>query len=294
MEQYFYPVILQHSSEADFDDVTYFQELLHLIKEHLIAKDTESQKAVGETVLKNGASLRGGLGQFLSTPLKSDKDEIDRLIKENFENLLRQLGCTPSFNTTKTDVYRVIDQQNVPLHRQLVGVMRRLLKNGKIVLTDAGVNTGKGSGSIYCFTANAEGFSTINLLKEEVENCIALKPEVPFTLVNESILSVLHSVSGDPIKDTHVVVMNFTSTKEALDRIRTRMKVMTTQFGVKESKLLKRSFSTGFTTPYQLQFSVDIEKHALGSIIMSLVDDDAEIEDALTMQGSLIVLEKIA
>jgi hypothetical protein len=294
MEQYFYPVILQHtSSESDFDEKAYFRDLLLLLKEKLSVKDTEAKKTVSDIIQKNGASLRGGLAQFLSTPIKSDKDEIDLLIKENFENILKNLGFGPSFNSVKPEIFRVMEPHQVPLHRQLVGVIRRILKNGKISLTDAGVSSGKNSGTIYCFTAVVDGFTSLYSLKDAFENCLDVKPEITFTIVNESVLAVIHSVAVEQTAANHVVIMNFTSTNEGVERIQNKMSVMTTQFGIKEAKLLKRSFSTGFTTPYQLQFAFDINKHALGSIILSVVEDDQEMEDALTTQGSLIVLEKI-
>ncbi len=294
MEQFIYSILLQQQrAESANSDIEVFSDLRTSIKELLDIKEIESKKSISEFAQKNGASLRGGLAQFLSTPLKSDKEEIDRLIIDSFENLLKQAGNFQSLNDVHFGSYKILEPQQVPLHRQLVGVVKRILKNGKTVLNDSGVSLAKNSGDIFCSMFTVEQFSSLPIVKNVFEQVLEQKNEQNLSVVGQSISSVVFRSGNREHSEKNIVQMNFVADESEIARLQSNVAVLEHQFGIKHFQLTKRTFEMGRTVPYRFQFAVDIDKHALGSIIVALVSDDEALEDALTTEGSLIVLEKI-
>lgn len=295
MAQFVFLSLIQDTSqETSSDEGNIFPELVTLLHQRVQAMEAESSKTAADSIQKSGAGLRGNLSQFLSTPLKSDKDEIDRAIRDTFENMLSQMGYSRSFGSLRVGVYKIIDPQSVPLHRQLVGVIRRILKNGRTLLADAGVSTGKNAGQPYLLSFVVNDFMILPHVKSEFESTLAEKVGGKYSTVSESIGSVIHSLAPEVFKNKFAIVVDFDADDEVADRLQMRLKTIAEQFGVSQILLTKRSFAMGFSSLFQLTFSVDIDAHAIGSVIMALVDDDPELEDALTIHGSLLVLEKIA
>jgi len=44
---------------------------------------------------------------------------------------------------------------------------------------------------------------------------------------------------------------------------------------------------------YQIQVGMNIDKYPIGTVIMSLIGENEELEESITVHGSLIVLEKM-
>lgn len=296
MAQFIYSTIIQQIKNSDTipGETDLFTEINSSLHSSFVVKDTESKKNISDAIQKSGAGLRGNLSQFLSTPLKSDKDEIDKAIKDTFENMVYQMGYSLNYSTVVPTFYKIIDPQSVPLHRQLVGVIRRILKNGKTMLVDAGVTTGKNGGALYYGTFVADDLTLLPEVRSEFESILREKTDNSYIIIADSIASIVSSAPADTKRCKYMIVMNFTSDDNAASRLESRIGVIADQFGVKNSTMIKRSFTAGFSSLFQLQFAVDIDAHALGSVIMALVDDDPELEDIVTTSGSLLVLEKIA
>ncbi|MDD5464648.1 MAG: hypothetical protein PHP62_05870 [Candidatus Moranbacteria bacterium] len=295
MEQFIYSILLQQqSAESQISDSDIFSGLHSTIKQLLEEKDNEVKKNTSEFAQKNGANLLGGLSHFLSTPLKSDKEEIDRLIIESFENLLKQTGIYQTLNDIHFASYRILEPQQVPLHRQLVGVVKRILKNGKTWLSDSGVSTAKNSGDAFCSMIMVEQFSALPSVKNIFEQALQQKTEHNLSIFGQSISSVIFRSGNRDHTEKNIVQMNFVADENEVARLQSNVAVLEHQFGIKYYQLTKRTFEMGHKLPYRFQFAVDIEKHALGSIVVALVADDEALEDALTTEGSLIVLEKIS
>ncbi|MDD8016755.1 MAG: hypothetical protein PHP42_00125 [Bacteroidota bacterium] len=295
MDQFIYSILLQRSGkESEQTDSSFFAGLHAALGSELEREITESKKDAADTIQKSVANLRGGLAQFLSTPLKSDKDDIELLIRENLEHAASQLGKGKSLSTVRQSSFRVIEPQHVPLHRQLVGVVRRILKNGKTLLANAGVATGKNSGTLYYSSFMVDEFATVPLIKLKFDAFAEKNPDLEYAVINDSLSSTVFTIAYDNSATSHEVVMNFNAPDSIVEKLHTKRATLLEQFGVKNIRLAKRSFVMGFSSQFQLEFGVDVNKHPLGSIIMSLVGDDDDLEDALTTQGSLIVLEKIA
>ncbi len=295
MEKFIYSLLFQKmNAEDEKDETQFFMELHQALLYEFESETAAFNKTRAEAVQKAVSGLRGGLSTYLSTPLMSDKDDIERVIRENVENVVSQLGIEKSVTASRMFSYKILDTPQIPLNRQLVGVMRRLIKSGWTMLADAGVTTGKNSGNVYLMIFTLDEFATLPVLKAKIDSAMGKNPDVKFVIVNDCISNIVVVLEAESKKQGHTVLINFDGNDSLAERLNNKLATLLNQFGAKNVKLSQRTFHTGFGTAFQLQFGADLNKQPLGSIIMSLVEDDEELEDALTTQGSLIVLEKVA
>ena len=295
MEKYLYMLLYQNTNtgEEGNSEVQFFSGMHKSLMGEFEAEISALSKTQNDVVQKTISSLRGGLSTYLSTPLMSDKGEIERTLRDNIENAVKQLGVEKTVSASRLFSYRILDYPQIPLNRQLVGVMRRLIKNGKTMLVDGGVNPGKNSTAAYLTIFSVDEFATLPLLKSKIDefNLKGVSPQ--YVIVNDCISNIIVMLLSDSSSVGHTILINFDGQDYLSDKLNDKLPKLLDQFGAKNVRLSKRTFHAGFGTKFQLQFVVDLNKQALGSIIMALVGDDAELEDALTTQGSLIVLEKI-
>jgi len=295
MDKFVYSLLFQKlNSEEGIDEKDFFSELHKSLIDEFNSEIASFGKKQEETIQKAISGLRGGLSTYLSTPLVSDKDDIEQVLRDNVEMVVKQLSVEKSVAASQIFSYKVLDYSQIPLHRQLVGVMRRLIKNGKTMLVDAGISTGKNVGGAYLTLFTLDEFATLPMLRLKIDETASKNADSQFVIVNDCIANILVLLDENVKFHGHTVLMHFDGDDSMADRLNDKLAKLLDQFGAKNVKLLRRTFHTGFSTTFQLQFVVDLNKQALGSIIMSLIGDDEELEDALTTQGSLIVLEKIA
>ena len=166
MEKFIYSLLFQKMNpEDEKDELNFFSELHKSLLNEFESEISAFNKTRTEAVQKAVSGLRGGLSTYLSTPLMSYKNDIESVIRDNVENMVNQLGIEKNITASRLFSYKILDYPQIPLHRQLVGVMRRLIKNGKTMLADAGVATGKNSGNIYLTLFTLDEFATLPLLK---------------------------------------------------------------------------------------------------------------------------------
>lgn len=295
MEKFIYSTLFQQVSTGETnDDKDFFFELnKYLVKEfetHFALLNKKQREAVQKAI----SGLRGGLSTYLSTPLMSDKNEIEKVLRENVETVVKYFSVEKNITASQVSAYKVLDFPHIPLHRQLVGVMRRLIKNGKTMLANAGITFGKNSGNAFLTMFILDEIAALPIVRMKIDEAIEKNSESHYAIINDCIANVLVLLNEDSKYHGHTVLMNFDGDNSFVERLNDKLAKLLDQFGAKNIILSRRTFHTGFSAFFQLQFVVDLNKQALGSIIMSLVGDDEELEDALTTQGSLIVLEKIA
>lgn len=291
MKKFSYSVILQQIDGGTKTEGDLFEAYRLFIKNGIQSALSELDKTKSDMIQKNGTILRGGLTQFLSTPLKSDIDEIIRLIRDSIENTVHQLDAAPILSSVEHSLWKIVEPQDVPLHRQLVGVVKRLLKNGRTILAEAGCQFGKNSNELIISKFLFDGFATAQSLKQIIDNFTS---QQTLSAVNGTLSTTLTAIEEEEEKRKYLVQIDFDLPNDAVVyQLLERIPVLLDQFGIKDFVVTKKSLHGGFGNVYQIQFGLNIEKYPLGSVIMSLVGDSEELEDAMTVHGSLIVLEKI-
>jgi hypothetical protein len=291
MKKFSYSVILQQNGNQEKTEEDTFESYRSFVLSGVQTALSELEKTKSDTIQKNGTILRGGLGHFLSTPLKSDTDEIIRLIRDSIENTVQQLDAAPILSSVEHSLWRIIEPHRVPLHRQLVGVVKRLLKNGRTILVEAGCQFGKNSGETILSKFSFNGFATALSLKTIVDQYVS---QQTISVVSGTLSSTITAIEEGEQKENFIVQIDFDLPNDSvISQLLERIPVLLDQFGIKNFIVSKQSLHGGVGGEYQIQFSVNIDKNPLGTVIMSLVDDSQELEEAITVYGSLIVLEKI-
>lgn len=295
MTKYLFSILLQQTNgEVPAQYSVIFSDIQNSMKALCDSADVEIKRNYVEMIQKNGSSLRGGLSQFLSTPLKSDKDEIDRLITESLENFMHQSGWAYTISGIGQSTYCVVDPVQIPLHRQNIGNMKRLLKNGRSSLGDAGAVMAKNGGNIFFIFFEFSNFALLPNIQSIYQTALSNHQEHQFSIVNESIAAAMQTTGSDERIGKNIVINNFTADDVIVSRLVTRVSAVGNQFGITGIRLLRRLFDMGYGASFQLQLSFDIEKHAIGSVMTAIVNDDADLEKTLITNGSMIVLEKVA
>lgn len=291
MKKFSYVVILQNESSAAKSETDPIAAYSAHIPSSIRTVASEFQQIKSDAIQKNGSILRGGLGHFLSTPLKSDKEEIIRLIEDSIENTVQQLDAAPVLSSVSHTLWRVLEPQHVPLQRQMVGVMKRLLKNGRSMLITAGCSFGKNSGDVTVSLFEFDGFSTVQSLRTIVDK---LPKEILLQIVNGSFLGTVVSIGQDAPTDKNLVVIDFDDHNDSVPTLlNERFPVLLDQFGLQNITLSKQTLHSSVGGSWQLRIGMDVNKHPLGSVLVSMIGDSEDIEEAITNYGSITVLERI-
>ena len=291
MKKFSYSVILQQNGGQTKTEWDLFEAYRSFVINEIQTALIEFEKIKSDAIQKNGTILRGGLSHFLSTPFKSDKDEIILLIRDSIENTVQQLEASSILSSVEHSMWKIIEPQNVPLHRQLVGVVKRLLKNGRTTLVDAGCQFGKNSGETIISKFSFDGFATAQSLKTIIDQFTSHQP---LWVIGGTLANTITAIEVIEKQEKFIVQMDFDLPNDTvIVQLNERIPVLLDQFGIKNFVLSKHSLHGGVGGEYQIQFGMDIEKYPLGTVIMSLIGDNEELEDAVTVHGSLIVLEQM-
>lgn len=292
MKKFSYSVILQQNENQIKTESDVIDLYKTFVTTGIQTALTDLEKIKSDTIQKNGTILRGGLGHFLSTPLKSDTDEIIRLIRESIENTVQQLDAAAILTSVEHSLWKIVEPQNVTLHRQIVGVVKRLLKNGRTILIDAGCQFGKNTSDTVISTFQFNGFATAQSLKSIIDQFTL---QQSFTAINGTLFNTLMTIEDGDTEEKFTIQLDFDVPNETvISHLIDRIPSMLDQFGIKKFKLSKQSLHSGVGGEYQIQFRMDINKYPLGTVILSLIDKNEELEEAITVHGSLIVLEQIS
>jgi hypothetical protein len=291
MKKFSYLIVLQQFPPISNPAEKPLELYRNFIPETIQNVAAEFQRTKADVIQKNGTILRGGLSHFLSTPLKSDKDEIIQLIEDSIENTVQQLDAAPVLASVEHSLWRVMEPQEVPLQRQMVGVVKRLLKNGRTFLVDAGCTFGKNMGDIAVSLFSFDGFSTVQSLKLIVDR---FPREKQFALINGSFNAALISIDQETTTEKNLVVIDFDFHDDTvIELLNQRLPVLLDQFGIKKFSLSKQALHSVAGSTFQIRFGMNVNTVPLGSVILSLIGENAELENAITNDGSVIVLEQL-
>lgn len=283
-------IILQRQSTAVQADGDAFDQFSAAVQGALRSRTSPFDQGVTDAIQKNGSILRGGLSHFLSTPLKSDKDEIITLIEESIRSAVEQSDAAPQIGSTQFTLWKVMDPLQVPLQRQMVGVMKRLLKNGRSILVAAGAAFGKNSGDIAVALFEYDGFSTVQSVAGLARTSL---PQDAVTMVNGALFTSVTAEGDEPWTGPHLVSIDCTIQDDAiLPYLSERFALLAGQFGIRSITLSRQALRFSSGEAFQIRIGTDLNKYPLGSILVTLTGDHAAVEDAVTNNGAVTVLER--
>lgn len=278
-------------SVAVEDSAAVIAELHTMLRSASERSGADRRKNAAELVQKTVAGLRGTLSPYLSTPLMSDKAEIDRSIQDRIEFVLQQTAAAAE-PLSSASTYRLVETADVPLQRQMVGVMRRLLKNGRSLLAEAGVLSGKNAGTVLLTVCDVSSMDSAASVHDIIAGFRPASDAEPPAFLHDMTAALLNGpVPSDG--SGYFVLLTFDAPDAIVDEMKMRVEALNGRYGIRGPLLVKRSFSSGFGRGYTVMFTADLARHPLGSIMLALTGESDALEEAVTTQGALIVMEPV-
>jgi hypothetical protein len=108
------------------------------------------QTSLAEARIKSSQVAKGSLNQYLSTPIKSDNEDVHRIIKEALEKYSDQLLPTANIGIGDAWSSRLLpDAKIVSSQTKLSVLVRKMLSSGKKRLKHQGFSPGKNPSNIF-------------------------------------------------------------------------------------------------------------------------------------------------
>ena len=289
MKKFSYTVLLSPT-----DPATPASEILEsyrsFMSSSISAAAAELQKLKTDVIQKNGTILRGGLTQFLSTPLKSDKDEIIKLIEDSIENSVAQLNAAPMLGTVEHSLWSIVDPQDVPLHRTSIGVVKRLLKEGKSMLTEAGCSFGKSAPPVFVSRFHFDGFSTILPLQKSIDK---FEDRQQLEQVNNVVHTVTASTDGPTSLMKLMLIDLHLEDISAIEPLLPEIRKVCESAGVTGFGASVQTFHSRIGSLFQLCCSIDVDTVPIGSVITAIGEVHPQLKTALNNNGSVVILNPL-
>ena len=146
-----YSILRQIPSTANLEEFRSSQRTtLARIRNESAALREAFQASLVETRMKFAQVAKGSLNQFLSTPIKSDNEDVQRIIKDAFEKYSEQILPTASVGIEAAWSAQVIsDSLLVGGQAKISGIIRKMLTLGKRKLKESGFKLGRNPSNIF-------------------------------------------------------------------------------------------------------------------------------------------------
>ncbi len=143
-------------------------ELHQRIAQESIELNAARTKFLSEAVTRESQGVQNALAQFLHTPISSDKEEVQRTLRESFERLKDQLLDGSSVGLSESVESRVFFVSSKK------SLEKKLLRNGKLYLEKLGFATVKGSAEIFESTFIVNGGMNLDILEHIVRDRLGI------------------------------------------------------------------------------------------------------------------------
>lgn len=295
MAKFNYTILIQHgTAERGNDERTLINVVHTSLKEYLTNEISERNKFFSEFIQRAQQRLSGSLAPYLSTPLKSDKNDIASSIQDTMNEVLKQNGTGVIETSLPLTIFCMAEPTTIPLHKQSVSLVRQLIKNGKSLLPHVHLNKGKRSGNRYFIEFSADDVSLLPIFFRSAESTLKKHSDEDFSFVSECITETVTLFTPTTVTTKPRVIFHVNHLDIGREQLQEKFKALIEQFELENVSLTKKIFKIGFGFENQIQFDVDVKNVPLGSVVTSLFGENKTDEESLVTKGALVVLEKIS
>jgi len=294
MAKFNYTILIQQGvSERGNDEHKIINAMYASLREYLTNEINERNKFFSEIIQRAQQRLSGSLAPYLSTPLKSDKNDIASSIQDTINDVLQQSGTGITKTPLPVTISRIVEPANIPLQKQSVSLMRQLIKNRKSLLPHVHLNKGKRSGNRFFIDFCTDDFSLVPMLYRSVEITLNKHSDDNFSITSECMTETVTLFTPATVTSKQRVIFYTDQLDSGNVQLPEKFKTLIEQFELENVSVARKIFKTGFGFNNQIQFDVDVTKVPLGSVITSLFGNNKNDEESLVTQGALVVLEKM-
>jgi hypothetical protein len=279
------------------------RESFALLRKTSDAMTADLAKSYVESLQKYSQVTRGSLNQFLSTPIKSDDEEIRRIIKDNFERFADQY-----FDMVNTGVQRAWQSRLITdpsLFASNDKNVKKLFLAGKKLLTQFRIISGKVPSAVFesvFIFPTAQGFTHLN-------NVIDTLPNGEFEYVNSSTMrgatleQIVHEAGLQP---TNISKDRTTATQWDVTLYPTQRQIVagfeekfadlfariTAELNIQHIALWKRLLGLGTGPLYSIRLTIIPDIQMVAEIVRWFAEKtDGEIRASIVTNGGLVVKE---
>ena len=289
------------ASVAREDYASTMRELHARVGQETAALTAGYHKSVGETISREAQILRGQLGQYLATPIRSDNQDVQKILTEALgrlqDNLLptRTLGVTESYEGMFT------------MPSLKTAVERKLLQEGRQYLHELGFELVKGD-EVYESVFHIQGGMNLDIIEHLVRDKLGIYASTHGKHFAESAAYIFsaHNLvfarGGIPAINLrqNLVELVFSFSKPGIEYSRFREGLTATidgllsQVSIPGCSLWQRKLGLGRTREFILRFLCGGLKDCT-RIVQILHDarEPAFVAETLTRRGALLVKEVI-
>jgi hypothetical protein len=126
---------------------------------HIAAADAASHRAEAllQVIQRSAQLTKGSLNQFLSTPIKSDEEDVRRILADAFLKFSESVRVTTAGCRMITTESRMLAESALAIGKTKAdALLRSILANGKQQLVTIGFKNGKWRGELYSTTIAAK------------------------------------------------------------------------------------------------------------------------------------------
>lgn len=293
--KYLYSILIEKTADTEkgSDERASLEMFVASVRESIEDEIGAKNKTTSEAIQRTLQRLRGSLTPYLTTPLKSDQDDIERSLQETLEEILQQRGSGLTSKPTGINLSRILEIPKVPLHKHSVSAIKQMLKNGKSLLTHAQTKKVKSRGNIFSVNILVDDHSLVPHLYGCVVKACRKHAEDGYSFVSDSLSENVFSRAGTQHNSKNSLVLHFTGSDVVAEKVNDRLTLLLNELTFEEMTFFKKSFHLGFGSTFQIHFDLDLKKNPPGAIIASLVGEDQELENTIFINGSLFAAEKI-
>lgn len=242
-------------------------------------------------------TTRGLLSPFLTTPLKSDNDEIRQILRDQILDYSRQLMPRQRYGVLKAREARIL------MGHEGTGLTRKLLTSGKAYLKELQFQTGKNSEDIFESAFLIEGGMNFDVIEHLVRDRIGIYTPVHGKHIKEfdayayTAYNLVFSSESKPVEPTYEASIYFSKGSTHYEPFRNALSGLLTELSslgwVSSVSAWQRKLGLGVGREFVLRvFLNEVDK------IQSLVDRIAAdrgkpfVKDAM-VGGHLLLKELV-
>jgi hypothetical protein len=260
------------------------------------------QASLLETRMKFAQVAKGSLNQFLSTPIKSDNEDVQRIIKDAFEKYSEQIMPTSSVGIeTAWSSQVIVDSMLVGGQTKISGIIRKMLSAGKRKLKESGFKLGRNPSNIFESVYLYDGGWNLDALEYLLGKSIT--DDVRASAIDcsrSSLYTVVSSVGDSEQKislwEASIIPARIdTPGTEFAAEIGKTFETLMKEFNLHHLSLWKKKLSSGEGDAFVVRARMIPDHKLLFEVVKWLTGSGNEsLRKGLTENGALVVKEIIA
>ena len=278
------------------------EELLVKMRAQSAALKEAFATSLAEVRMKTAQVARGSLNQYLSTPIKSDNEDVQRIIKDAFEKYTEQILPSPGVGLEASWSSLFIgDGPLLNPSSKIPPLVRNLLSGGKKEMQRLGFKQGRASGSLFETVYLVRSGMNLDVLEYLLGKSFSVENQPRSVSHSRGSLCTLVSSGGDSEQTkslweaTIIPSIDGSSNPEFIGGFEGVSQQLMKEFNVHHVSLWRNKFLMREEKPFVVRIRLIPDQKLLFEIVKWLSTAGSELSrKQLTEKSALLVKEIIS